>query len=93
LWQYVIVQKYVHPYSLEEWIKRPNKSIEGGSIIWKVLIHAFKGVGDGLAWRVGVGTKVRLGSNPWPGSGVNHILPPDLINHKCSMTLLPQSNL
>jgi hypothetical protein len=48
--------------------------------IWKAITHDFKGVGDGLAWRVGKGTKVRLGSDPWLGSGANHTLPPDLIN-------------
>jgi hypothetical protein len=43
------------------------------------MISSFSVVGDGLAWRVGKGNHIRIGVDPWPGSGNSHILPDDLI--------------
>ena len=37
-------------------------------------------MGGGLAWRVGKGTKFRIGLEPWPGSGKIHLLPHPLID-------------
>jgi hypothetical protein len=81
LWMKVIIQKYIHPDSLEEWIRNPLKKRTMCSIIWKAVVNSFDVVGDGLAWCIGNGTKVRLGTNLWPGSGDNHLLPLDLIHH------------
>jgi len=64
---------------MEEWIRIPSKERSNCSIIWKATIKSFHMVGEGLAWRVGNGTKVRIGSDPWPGGGINHILPISLI--------------
>ena len=36
-------------------------------------------MGDGLAWRIGDGTKVCIGADLWPGSDGIHILAPKLI--------------
>jgi hypothetical protein len=36
LWKKVMLQKYIDPLSLEEWIRHPVKSIKGASIIRKI---------------------------------------------------------
>jgi hypothetical protein len=65
LWTKVIIHKCIHPESIEEWIRHLIKKHYGCSIIWKVVIQAFEVMGDGLAWNIGKGTKVWLGSDPW----------------------------
>jgi hypothetical protein len=75
LWTKVVTQKYIIPDLVEEWIRRPTKETSNFSIIWKELIKYFQVVGEGLAWHVGKGTRVILGTDPWLGSGRNHIFP------------------
>lgn len=52
LWTTVISQNYIAPRSILEWIRDPNKTYKGGSIIWKELITSFGIIGDGLALKV-----------------------------------------
>jgi hypothetical protein len=80
LWTKVVIQKYISPDSVEEWIRRPTKEAQNYTIIWKYLLKYFSVVGQGLAWRVGRGTKVRIGQDPWPGSDMAHLLPHPLID-------------
>ena len=47
----------------------------GASIIWKALVQAYDLIGTGLVWRVGSGSRVRLGMDPWVGSSRSHLLP------------------
>ena len=49
-------------------------------MVWKVVIHPYDLIGGGLAWRVGNGRKVRIGSDPWARCGQKHILPTNLQN-------------
>jgi hypothetical protein len=35
MWTLVIAQKYISPNTIEDWIRRPQKSSSTGSIIWK----------------------------------------------------------
>jgi hypothetical protein len=77
-WSNVIYQKYISPGSLEDWIRSPTKS-HSISIFWKALISSFPVIVEGLAWKVGRGNHHHIGADPWPGSGMTHILPLDLI--------------
>jgi hypothetical protein len=79
LWTKVVTQKYICPDTVEEWIRRPVKVAANCTIIWKALVKYFQVVGEGLAWRVGNGLRVRIGTDPWPGSGRGHLLPQPLI--------------
>jgi hypothetical protein len=62
-----------------EWIRRPSKIHHVASIIWKAMALSFDVIGDGLAWKVGKGNKVRVGRDPWPGSLGSHLLPDNLV--------------
>ena len=64
LWTKVIMQKYITPSTLIEWIRNTEKSCRGGSIFWKAIIKSFSLIGDNLAWRVGNGASVRVGLDP-----------------------------
>jgi hypothetical protein len=81
LWTKVVIHKYINPDTVEEWICRPVKVATQCTIIWKALINSFQVVGEGLAWKVGNGQRVRIGVDPWPGSERGHILPQQLINN------------
>jgi hypothetical protein len=45
------------------------------------LVEAFPLIGKHLAWNIGNGKQVRLGEDPWVGSGQGHSLPEYLINN------------
>lgn len=60
----VISQKYISPGSIMEWIRDPNKSHAGVSIIWKVLIASSGIIKDVLAWKVGNGRNFHIGLDP-----------------------------
>jgi hypothetical protein len=77
----VVTHKYINPGSIGEWIRRANKNIPNCSIIWKAVIKSFHVIGDGLAWKIGRGDKLRIGSDPWLGSGNAHSLSQELQYH------------
>jgi hypothetical protein len=64
LWTEVILQKYISPSSLFDWIRNPQKNFRGGSIFWKTIVKSFHLISDRLAWRVKDGCSVRLGMYP-----------------------------
>jgi hypothetical protein len=61
IWTQVVTHKYILSDSLMEWIRRPSKKHLATSIIWKAMVFSFDVIGDGLAWKVGKGNKVRVG--------------------------------
>jgi hypothetical protein len=81
LWSSVVEQKYIRLDTIEDWIRKPNKIHPNCSIIWKAVTKSFSVVGDDLAWRIGRGTKVWIGVDPWPGSGNSQILPNEIIEN------------
>jgi hypothetical protein len=81
LWTQVVTHKYIKPDSVGDWIRRADKSLSSCSIIWKAVIKSFHVIGDGLAWKVGRGDQVRIGTDPWPGSGNAHSLPQAILDH------------
>jgi hypothetical protein len=50
-----VVQKYIESIPLETWIRSPQKSLKGASVIWKAVINAFPVIENGLAWKIGNG--------------------------------------
>ena len=62
-----MIQKYLAPNLVEYWIRNPNKSHSGGSVIRKVMVQSFCVLESKLAWNVGNGRKLRVGEDPWIG--------------------------
>ena len=46
----------------------------GGSIFWKAVVKSFDVIGNGLAWMIGNGRKLRVGEDPWTGCVQQHKL-------------------
>ena len=61
LWTHVITKKYLALDSLEESIRKPNKTHYVGSVIWKDMVNSFPVIEAQLAWNVGNGRHVRIG--------------------------------
>jgi hypothetical protein len=75
----VIVQKYINPASVEEWIGNPVKKHKNGSLIWKATISAFPLIGRWLVWKVVNGHNVRVQEYPWVGCGEGYRLPENVL--------------
>jgi hypothetical protein len=52
LWRNILIEKYIAPCSMLDWIHRQQKSIHGVSNQWKELMLAFSFIGKFLAWKV-----------------------------------------
>eukprot|EP00253_Pinus_taeda_P023384 PITA_23384 len=50
IWTKVVKRKYIDPTPLEEWIRKHDKKVKNGSVVWKSTVEAFKVVEQGLAW-------------------------------------------
>ena len=49
------------------------------SICWKAVLWSFDLIGQSLVWRIGTGTEVRIGIDPWLGCKWRHNLPVSMI--------------
>jgi len=79
LWTRVIIQKYLAPASVEDWIRSRVKTHAGGSVIWKAVVKSFHILESNLVWNVGNGHNLKIGVDPWLGSGQHHLLPIHII--------------
>jgi len=80
LWTKVIVSKYIHPASVQDWIRQDTKR-NNISIIWKVVINTKELIHSGLIWRIRSRTRIQIGIDPWVGRGNTHTLTEGLIGH------------
>ena len=74
MWSKVIIQKYIAPDSIDDWIRSPGKSHIGGSVIWKVVVLSFGVIESNLAWHVGNDRKLRVGEDSWVSCSQKHRL-------------------
>jgi hypothetical protein len=58
-----------------------RNNTQNSFVCWKALVEAFPLVGDHLLWCVGNGMKVRLGEDPWVGSGNGFKFPKNMLNN------------
>ena len=64
-----------------EWFRNPNKTHKNGSTGWNALVQAFPLISHWMAWRIGSGTRVKVGEDPWEGDGEEYILSNKFIQH------------
>jgi hypothetical protein len=74
LWGKVIMEKYIVPQIVVEWIRKEVESHSGTLVVWKALMRAFPLVGKWLACKIGKGNRDRIREYPWMGSTCNFIL-------------------
>jgi len=53
----------------------PSKYTHNVSTCWKFIVLVFPLVGNWMVWKVGNGERVRVGANPWVGSGEDYKIP------------------
>ena len=80
LWVQIAIQKYISPLSLLDWIRVTVKKKRSMSICWKAVLWSFDLIGNFLSWKVGSGTNVRIGLDPWVGCKWRHSLPMCLVD-------------
>ena len=57
----------------------PMKSSKNVSVVWKAVVALTHTIEQGLTWKVGDGSRVRVGCDPWVGCSARFALSPDLI--------------
>ena len=61
--------------SILEWIISSDKKKKNISICWKAILWAFDIIGNFLVWKIGNGSVVCIGLDPWLGFKWRHALP------------------
>ena len=79
LWVKIVVQKYIHPMTILDWIRSPIKLKRCMSICWKAVLWDFDIIQKNLVWKIGNGVVVRIGVDPWIGCKWIHALPSSMI--------------
>ena len=54
LWVKIVVQEYIHPLNILEWIRSPDKNKKNISICWKDVLWAFDIIENFLVWKIGM---------------------------------------
>lgn len=60
-------------------MRRKDKRVPNGLVIWKATVKSFRIIEARLAWHIGNGKKVRIGIDPWVGCRAEHELPRELV--------------
>ena len=64
LWNDVVVNKYIKKHSVETWLRGKHFNLRGVSVFWKGFILTLPWIGKSLAWQVGCGKNVLIGTDP-----------------------------
>jgi hypothetical protein len=79
LWQRILIDKYIALRTILDWLRRSQKPIHNVSNQWKEITLVFPIIGQFLAWKVGLGSQVRIGTYAIVGCGEIIFLPKALI--------------
>jgi hypothetical protein len=74
LWGKVMKEKYLENKEVEVWLRQERKYFKGASNIWKGLVKAYDILGHWVVWKIGRGTKLIVGKDPWIGCSGNYNL-------------------
>ena len=80
-WGKVLVSKYFPNGSIQERIKKLDKTFKTKSIVWNAFVQEFPQVGNWIAWYAGNGKEVRVWEDPWLGSAERYKISGALIQN------------
>lgn len=77
----IIKDKYLPHLSVSSWLNTNTDIPRVTSYFWKTLLKAKFWIVRRLCWQLGSGHSIRIGCDRILGSGINSILPPQMIAH------------
>jgi len=81
LWCQVLIDKYLGNLSAMEWLRQENYQSANSSIIWRGFIEVARWIKLKIAWQVGNGKSVLVGTDQVVSGGLSSTLSESLINH------------
>ena len=81
IWNKILLSKYLCNCTLIEWIRKHNHLVSSTSVIWNGFIRVFGWISKALAWKVGNGTSVHVGTDPIVGLEKSSGLSPCLVDY------------
>lgn len=67
--KYVVINKYISPHNLMDWVRLPAWKKHGIFVIWRVVLPTLPTVRNNLTWRINNGTTICIRSKSWIGCG------------------------
>lgn len=80
LWKKVLLDKYIKPQSVEQWLKDGKVAHHKLFVIWRGFMDVLPHIKDHLWWQVGSGNSIRLGIDRIVGLLDGGILSDDLLH-------------
>ena len=74
-----MIQKYIGPGSVEDWIQDHVKLHTGGSIFWRAVVKYLDVIEANIAWHVGNGRNIIFGEDAWVGCIQQHKLRVEMV--------------
>lgn len=88
IWSVTMRRKYLKGVDVVSWLRsKKHFAFQIASIIWKNILTTLLVVKRWIAWKVGTGTRVLLGLDPFLGGGSGFILSKELLPHLQSRSL------
>ena len=64
IWHDVVVNKYLKKLTIENWLRGKHFNYHGASVFWKGFLLTLPWLGKIIAWKVGCGNSVLIGTDP-----------------------------
>ena len=75
------IQNNIFPRVVEDWVRNLIKNINNVSIIWKGIVLLIPVIKRWLMLKVGNGSRVSLGEDPWVKYNANYRFPIHMIDY------------
>jgi len=79
-WNKILVDKYLKGQCVYDWIQKDVFNASNASVVWNGILDVIAIIKPGLSWRIGDGTKIRIGMDRIVGVGEDYLLSDSLIN-------------
>ena len=81
IWSVTMRRKYFKGDDVVSWLRKKHFALPIASIIWKNILTTLPMVKRWIAWKVGIGTGVILGLDPFLGGGSDSKISKELLAH------------